>query len=427
MLMNFREDLLRRSREEGPAIQYPETMKQEVSRFESSTMMRTGRLCCLRERESGCLRTAVLISLLIPSLLLSLACQKQTGGWKGSIERRGGLTVVKNPKAPLYGSEIFSLEKNLTIGKAEGEKEYLFSRISGVDVDDNGNVYVIDGAEAHVRVFDNKGRYLRTIGRRGQGPGETEMPVYVQITSRGGIFVYDYAAPRAVFYSLEGRFLNQLAAGRWCLPVKLDSQGNLIGLEILAPPPLGGKILKRYDSAFSLQRIIAREEQGVPKVFDIGRPALYACAAPGDNIVWGNSAEYVLYVLDAKGDLIKTIERDYNPVPITSKDKEAYRKQYEGPLRAGYKINFQSHFPAYSGIFADDGGRIFVKTYERCGETADSFYYDVFDEEGRYLAKLPIKVELNRNCVWKNHRLYAIESDEQGFQMVNRYSVSWEK
>jgi hypothetical protein len=370
---------------------------------------------------------AVLVCVLVLAPFISVSCRKQAAGWKGSIERRDGLTIVKNPKAPLYGPEICEIKKDLTIGKAEGEKEYIFSEIGGMDADGDGNIYIIDRADAHVRVFDNKGRYLRTIGHKGEGPGETQFPVFIQITSKNEVFVYDYAG-RAVFYSLAGRFLRQSPTGRPCLPVKLDSSGNLTGLEISAPPPVGGIILKKFDSGFRLIAVIAREEQGISKVLDIGKPALCCCAMPSDQLVWGNSGEYVLHVLNVKGDLVKTIEKEYDPVAITSKDKEAYKKKYEGPLQAGaFRLNFHDHFPAFSAISADDAGRIFVRTYEHVEGTVDSFYYDVFYVDGRYIAKLPLKVGLNRECVWKNHKLYAIESEEQGFQVVNRYAVSWKK
>jgi hypothetical protein len=327
----------------------------------------------------------------------------------------------------MYGPEVFRLEKDLSIGKAEGEREYIFSRMAGVSVDGEGRTYIIDRADANVRVFDGNATYSKTIGRKGQGPGETQMPVFVQITSRDEVFIYDYASPRAVYYSLDGRFLRQTPAGHPLLPLKLDSRGNLVGFEILAPPPRGGKILKKYDPIFNLLATFAREESGKPRVFEIGRPALYGCVTPGDNVVWGNSETYLLHVLNSKGELVRTIEREYDPVKITSNDREECQKKYAELLRAGFEIVFHDHFPAFGGIFADDGGRLFVKTYERAEGAAGSFFYDVFDPEGRYEAKVPLAMDLSAGSVWRNHKLYVIESDAQGFQMVNRYAVSWQR
>ena len=367
------------------------------------------------------------ICLLVLALSTFPGCQRKSSGWKGTIERRGLTVVVKNPRTPLYGPEILRLEKDLTIGKAEGEKEYILSSIGGIAVDSENRVYIIDRDDANVRVFEANGNYSRTIGQKGQGPGETQMPVFIQITSENELAIYDYASAHAVYYSLDGKFLRQVPTGHPLQPVELDSRGNLVGFEILAPPPLGGKVLKRYGPNFSFLADVAKEEPGKMRTFEIGRPALYACTTVGDAVVWGNSESYLLHILDSKGELVRTIEREYDPVAITSNDREEYRKKYAGALQAGLTLDFRVHFPAFCGISADDGGRIFVKTYERAEKAAGSICYDVFDPEGRYDARVSLSVDLSAGSVWKNQKLYTIETDEQGFPVVNRYDVAWKK
>jgi hypothetical protein len=49
-----------------------------------------------------------------------------------------------------------------------------FSRIAGVDVDRDGNVYVGEASVPEIRVYSPAGQLLRRIGRRGGGPGEFE-------------------------------------------------------------------------------------------------------------------------------------------------------------------------------------------------------------------------------------------------------------
>ena len=372
-------------------------------------------------------RIAALMCLLTSASFPLMVCRKNASEWKGTLERRGDVTIVKNPREPLRRSEALRLEKDLSIGKAEGEREYTFSSIAGVDADGEGNVYVLDDADALVKVFDGHGNFLRAIGRKGQGPGETERPEFVEITPQDEVFVYDYASFRVVFYSRDGVFLRQKPVGRPLLPVRLDSEGQLIGFEILAPPPLGGRLLKKYDRDYALLTVIAREEQGQRRVFDIGKPGVFCCAAPADALVWGDSGSYVLSVLNSKGVLVRTIEKDHRPVRITAADRERYEKDYTDALRAGLKLDFRDHFPAYKGIFADDEGRIIVKTYERVAGTPGSLYYDVFDSEGRYEARVSLPLDLKIGSVWKNRKLYTIESDPQGFQIVNRYAVSWVK
>jgi hypothetical protein len=374
-------------------------------------------------------RTKVLsIVIFLSVLIILVSCQKQKTEWKGTIEEVDGVTVIKNPKEPMYGEDVFSLEEELSIGEAEGREEYLFYQIRGIAVDEDERIYVLDSREAHIKVFHKTGDYLKTMGRKGQGPGEMQMPIYVQITSKDEVMVHDTMAQRLSFFSLDGKYLRQKSTAKtrnFFTPIKMDSQDNLIVFTAGAPPPVGGRVLKTYDSNLELLTIVAEEERGTRGIFDIGKSSLYCAVSPSDNIVWGDSKEYVLHILNQEGNLIKRVIKEHNPIEITAEDKEKYEKQYAGPVKRGMRLNFRSHFPAFSEISVDDEERIFVKTYERVEGKEDLFYFDVFESGGKYIAKVPIQASLNRYSIWKKHKLYTIEEDEEGYQMVKRYKIAW--
>jgi hypothetical protein len=46
----------------------------------------------------------------------------------------------------------------------------------------------------------------------------------------------------------------------------------------------------------------------------------------------------------------------------------------------------------------------------------------VIEPEGQYRARLALKF---RPQVWQNGRIYTMEEDEEGFQIVKRYKVTW--
>jgi len=370
--------------------------------------------------------TAIWLTCLL--LMVLVSCRKKET-WEGSIETRDGVSNVKNPKEPMFEEYegVFKLREDLSIGVKEGSPEYVFSQIQDLDVDTEGNIYVLDQREARVIVFDAQGIYLRTIGRRGQGPGEIQLPVFVQITTQSELLVYDYAMTRAVFYTRDGTFLRQQSTRRPLMPIAVDSRGFLVGSEILAPPPLGGKLLKIYDPDFQKAKVIAQDEQDQAGVIDIGKPTIYGCIAPNDAIVWGNSENYTLYVANSAGETIKIIRREYNPVPITSTDKKEFEEKYAEPVRYGMSLGFRNNFPAFSGIFVDEDGRILVKTYETAAGENDRYMFDIFDPEGRYIAKLVIKANLDERSVWKKDRLYTIEMDELDYPTVVRYQVTWKE
>ena len=102
--------------------------------------------------------------------------------WKGSIQDIDGISVVKNPKKPIYSEKIIVFEENLSIGKSEGPEEYIFTHILSFAADKDGNIFILDMRPFRVKVYDSEGNYLRSIGREGQGPGEFQIPGNIQIT-----------------------------------------------------------------------------------------------------------------------------------------------------------------------------------------------------------------------------------------------------
>jgi len=147
------------------------------------------------------------IALFLSVFILLVSCGQQKTEWKGTIEEVDGVTLVKNPKEPIYDNDIFHMEEELNIGEAEGKEEYMFSQIGSIAVDDEERIFVSDWKESHIKVFDKDGNYLMTIGRKGQGPGEFESIAAIQITNQKELMVYDGNSRRISFFSLDGKLI----------------------------------------------------------------------------------------------------------------------------------------------------------------------------------------------------------------------------
>lgn len=110
----------------------------------------------------------VLIGFLCVLFFLFQNCTKKTHSkkWQGTIEDKEGVKVVKNPKEPMYGEDVFSLEEELSIGEKEGKEEYMFSHITDIGVDEEERIYILDSKELHIKVFNKMGKYIKTIGKK---------------------------------------------------------------------------------------------------------------------------------------------------------------------------------------------------------------------------------------------------------------------
>lgn len=70
-----------------------------------------------------------------------------------------------------------------------------------------GRVYVSDTAAHDVKVFDDAGRLVKTIGRRGEGVGEFNFPTHLAF-ARGELYVTDSMNSRIQVFDEEGEKVN---------------------------------------------------------------------------------------------------------------------------------------------------------------------------------------------------------------------------
>jgi hypothetical protein len=358
-------------------------------------------------------------------ILVFLFCFIVTGDYlyaeKIKIKIEDGVTVVYNPKNPAPSPDTpakLVLKEDLTIGEKEGEEEYMFVRIVGLDVDDGGSIYVLDQRDCNIKVFNNTGKLIRTIGKKGQGPGEMQAPRDIQITPQNEIMVNDSRSRRLLFFSLDGKFLRKVSQKEMTFfsHPKCDTKSNIVASFMVVGEKAVSELKKFTPELDPIFNISSVEILRFP-VFDPFFPQFYWQITGEDNIIWGFPVKYEIQVLNPEGKIIRKIIKDYNPVKITKEEKENIVKE----LYPGTKVEFKKHHLAFMYLMLDEQGRIFVRTYEKVND-GEGFYYDVFDSEGRYIAKIPLKM---RPRDWKKNKLYTIEEDREGYRYVKRYSVEW--
>ena len=161
-------------------------------------------------------------------VLAGLVYSQKPPVWKGSVAKEGGIAVVKNPAKPLYGPEAFSLVEELSIG-GDASPDALLASITSIAEGPDGSIYVLDLDDRNVKAFDRDGKYLRTISRQGQGPGELSAPVSVHWTVGGELAVVD-ARRRILFFDAGGKHLRDVPAVDLSFyDIRPDTKGNYYG------------------------------------------------------------------------------------------------------------------------------------------------------------------------------------------------------
>lgn len=105
--------------------------------------------------------------------------------------------------------DLFTLKRTVPL---ETSKESLVGTVETLDYLPDRNLFLLfDRATTKtIFLFDDKGKFLTKIGRKGKGPGEISDP-YAVAFDHNGIIVYCWPPPRLLFFTFEGTYLKEIS------------------------------------------------------------------------------------------------------------------------------------------------------------------------------------------------------------------------
>lgn len=363
----------------------------------------------------------LLIGLILAFFFVS-ACSREE---KIEIKKENGVTVVYNPKKPAPPPDFpatLSINEELSLGKGESEESMLLAP-AAVDIDQNGNIYVIDRKAVQIKVYDPQGNFVRAIGRRGQGPGEFQTIWSFQVTPQQTIFVCDHSSRRIMFFSLDGQLIRELSAAMMGMFFngEVDPRGDIVGSHTIMDQEARTELIKFNSSLEPLFTVASVPIARYP-VFNPYFPNIYFGLTGDGNILWGITTEYVFNVVNPEGKIIKKIVKKYDPEKFTRDDQEKRAKELWGEEEPpDIRVEWPENFPAFQDFVMDERGWLYVRPYTK-EKVEKGVIYDVFDAEGRYVARVALP---DRAMAVKYGKLYTIEEDEEGMRLVKRYALEW--
>ena len=354
---------------------------------------------------------------------------------KTVIKTENGIPVVYNPKdptPPVGGPTSLILKHDLTIGEETADENYMFSQLRSIQIDDQENIYALDMKEIKIKVYDKNGKFIRSFGKKGKGPGEIEMPLRMEMTPDQNIVIDDMGNAKFIFFSLEGTCLREIPLGKYqfLIRFKFDSKGCIYADTRAYEETKMTSELKKFDPNFKPVATIATfSEKRVPRVSTPFSNAFSLQRTKEDNIIWLIPTKYELTIVNSEGKPVKKIIKDYEPIKITEAIKQRLIQEDFGEkgIPSGMKFEVPSHFPPVYYFTIDDEDRLYVCTYAHEEKDGDYWpYYDVFDAEGRYMAKFCHPHREMIFTVKKNKAYCMVQESEEGLPLVKRYSMVWQ-
>ncbi len=109
-------------------------------------------------------------------ILVSIACLSDTAGKENQAQL-----------IDLQTDSVVYLVPMDTIGTDTGDTNYVMGAVESAAFGPDGNIAILDCGRYCVRIYSPEGQYIRSIGRRGNGPGELGIVTFMAITGEGHI------------------------------------------------------------------------------------------------------------------------------------------------------------------------------------------------------------------------------------------------
>ena len=85
-----------------------------------------------------------------------------------------------------------------------------FSQPSDVSVSKEGLVYVVDGVNNQIKVFDQEGKFSFSFGSKGSLKGQFNFPLGIDIGNSGRVYIADSGNHRVQIFSPQGKYIDQI-------------------------------------------------------------------------------------------------------------------------------------------------------------------------------------------------------------------------
>lgn len=363
--------------------------------------------------------------LLLSAALASISCGGNPGAqddWQGAIDTIDGRPIVQNPPVGVWrGSERGHLVEDLRIGALEGGGPEMFGSIAAIAVSSIGDIAVLESQTQEVRIFDRGGDHVRTVGRRGEGPGEFKNAISIHYDGGDRLWVVDLGNARYSVFSPTGELLR--SSPRFAGVVYGDP-GMFTDLGLLDPTGRvtpEGEVQRFYvlvDSAGAIADTLPPMRlghmstlQNVPARLAPFMPRVISTPETGGDVWIASTDRYVLFRLAPAGDTLLEVRLETPPLELSPEDRDSLESIVSGWPASVDQEGLDLGAQYLRSLHADELGRVFVRPNLPEGE-ADRVF-DMFDEEGRYLGRIQadVSMEARPKVLFRNNAAYGVTLD----------------
>lgn len=330
----------------------------------------------------------------------------------------------------------------------DGREEELY-RVADVMPLAGGGIVVAE--QTTVSFFDAEGRFQRSAGQEGDGPGDFRQIQRVMPVGPDSVGVWDTENQRFTVLGPDGgvgRTVQPRPTFGHLIPaVGVLGNGSLVltnGLD-LASLFGGGPGLQRHPLAalrysatsgelidtlatLSGSELVAWVRGGSFSFRHLPFGKVSAFALSSDRLYGGSGdSQEVSAWIPGSSSPVAVVRWESDPVPVTPRDRAAYEeerlagaseddRQAEADKLAS--IEYPEHMPPFSGLLVDDGGHLWVREGAAAADRTQGWH--VFGPDGGCRGHVRLSTDFRLKAVQGN-MIFGVHEDEAGREVVRAY------
>jgi hypothetical protein len=402
----------------------------------------------MRGRLRGLVGAKTAVAMLLGAVLLGCGDGGETGG--SIVRDSAGIRVVEN-RAPMPGTLSWQVSPTprVEIGTLQGDDVYQLFQVGGVVSLTDGTIVVANGGTHELRFYDREGRFLRSAGREGEGPGEFRGVGRVAQVG-DSIVAYDWGLSRISVFDSSGQHVRSAR-------VKWQSEGSAEALGVFGDgrwlfstgfsfvPSEVSKVVRDTSDYVILSRegefehwigrfprveffVMSTAQQGRASSRVFGRTTFHAVSERHAYI--GATDRYEIFRYTSEGELDQIVRKEHEPLAVTDEDVAERKRERLEEASSNWRPTLERMYldmpipttmPAFAGLCVDASGNLWVLEYARPSD--DRRRWTVFVPDGRALGTIDTPPRLQVHQIGDDFVL-GTSRDELGVEHVQVYELT---
>lgn len=355
-----------------------------------------------------------------------------------------GLFCMRSSGQAVTKADKINVEQVMKISFGQNENDF-FSSIFRIDQDEHGDLWALDGVNCRLYVFGENGMFKKSIGKKGDGPGEFQLPVDFMISNTRDIYVLDRY--KIHIFNAEGQFIKFFNINKQPISFFVDPNKSFFltyyafsdtsrkqNAIVCSQFDITPKLIKEMFEVTTTKRVSANTKNGGSILFHLDNPytpQLCFTRSKNRNFILADSTEYKLFLYNSAGVLIKTITRPKEKQSITTEEKDYiyqlyapyYEKEWTKKILKT-ALQYPNHRPFIGDIVTDDHNRIYVRRLKPIMERKKSLVqtYDLFDADGLY--KTTFQSDIILDLISKKYIYRINQVDDSESISIDKFSIT---